>query len=352
MQLKGYIFSREFFGERVPQHAQNIIIKDYCAKKNYNFLLSATEYKSKESTYILLELINNFSQYDGIVLYSLLQLPKSTLIRHSILKQTLKKNKELHFALENLKFRSKKDFERIEKIFLLKSSLSKKIFTKGKGKYLKLITSNHEKTKRNYLGRMLNNKVNCMKISKKYNRDYWDGDRKYGYGGYKYINNRWTNVAKKLIKNYHLDNKSSILDLGCGKAFLLYEIKKILPKIKINGCDFSKYAIQNSKKEIRKNIFFHDIRKKLPFKNNTFDLVISINVLHNLKIGQIFNCLKEINRISKKSFICVESYKNEKEQFNLQCWALTAETLIDTRSWKWIFDISNYNGDFEFIYFK
>ena len=73
---------------------------------------------------------------------------------------------------------------------------------------------------------MLNNKVNCMKISKKYNRDYWDGDRKYGYGGYKYINNRWTNVAKKLIKNYHLDNKSSILDLGCGKAFLLYEIKK------------------------------------------------------------------------------------------------------------------------------
>ena len=132
MQLKGYIFSREFFGERVPQHAQNIIIKDYCAKKNYNFLLSATEYKSKESTYILLELINNFSQYDGIVLYSLLQLPKSTLIRHSILKQTLKKNKELHFALENLKFRSKKILNVLKKFSYLKVRYQKKFLLKVK----------------------------------------------------------------------------------------------------------------------------------------------------------------------------------------------------------------------------
>ena len=92
------------------------------------------------------------------------------------------------------------------------------------------VTSNHLKTKRNYLERMVNNKVFCMKIAKKYEKDYWDGKRKFGYGGYKYIKDYWTPVAIKLIKNYKLTNKSKILDVGCGKAFLLYEIKKLLPK--------------------------------------------------------------------------------------------------------------------------
>ena len=115
-------------------------------------------------------------------------------------------------------------------------------------KQVELVTKLHKKTKRNYINRMLNDKVNCMKEAKKYSKNYWDGDRKYGYGGYKYIPGRWGPVAKKIIEKYKLNNDSRILDVGCGKGFLLYEIKKILPRIDIYGIDISKYALKSIKK--------------------------------------------------------------------------------------------------------
>tara|TARA_A100001388_G_scaffold269269_1_gene245340 strand:+ start:49 stop:711 length:663 start_codon:yes stop_codon:yes gene_type:complete len=219
-------------------------------------------------------------------------------------------------------------------------------------KELKLITSLHKSTKRKYLKRMINQKVNCMKIAKKYSFDYWDGDRKYGYGGYKYIEGRWQKVAQKLIKIYKLDNKSNILDIGCGKGFLLYEIKKILPEIKITGIDISSYGIKNSKKEIKKYLFKKDLRKPLKYKSNIFDLVFSINTLHNLEIDHLISVIKNIQKIGKKHYICVESYKNEEELFNLQCWALTCESFFSKREWIWLLKNSGYAGDYEFIYFN
>ena len=214
------------------------------------------------------------------------------------------------------------------------------------------VTSNHLKTKRNYLERMVNNQVFCMKIAKKYEKDYWDGKRKFGYGGYKYIKDYWTPVAIKLIKNYKLTNKSKILDVGCGKAFLLYEIKKLLPKIKIIGIDISKHALKNSPIEIRKYLFKRDVKKKLKFKNKQFDLVISLACLHNLKINDLFLSISEIERVGKKKYIMVESYRNDRELFNLQCWALTCQSFFHVKEWKWIFNKIKYKGDFEFIYFN
>lgn len=219
-------------------------------------------------------------------------------------------------------------------------------------KEIKLITSLHTKTKRNYIDRMMNEKSKCMTISKKYNFDYWDGDRKYGYGGYKYIPGRWEGVAKKIIRIFRLNNKSKVLDVGCGKGFLLYEIKKILPDIKVIGLDISKYGIKNSKKEIKKYLKFYDITKKLKFKKKYFDLVISLNTLHNLKINFLFKAIKEIQRVGKKHYICVESYRNNKELFNLQCWALTCESFFSKPEWIWIMERSGYTGKFEFIYFE
>ena len=215
-----------------------------------------------------------------------------------------------------------------------------------------MITINHEKTKRDYLKRMIENKIHCMKVAKKYGKDYWDGNRMYGYGGYKYIEGYHTKLAKKLIKIYNLSNNSKILDLGCGKGYLLYEIKKQLTKINITGLDISRYAIKNSKKEIKKFISYGDLNKKLNFTDKSFDLVISINTLHNLKIQNLINCLSEIERVGLSKFVCVESYRNNKEQFNLQCWALTAETIICTKSWESLFNLSRFSGDYEFIYFK
>lgn len=214
------------------------------------------------------------------------------------------------------------------------------------------ITSLHLSTKRNYIQRMKNQKIHCMKVSKKYGKDYWDGDRKYGYGGYKYIPGRWTPLAKKLIKTYNLKSDSKILDVGCGKGFLLKELKKLLPKMQIHGFDISRYALKNFDKSISKNIFRHDAAKKFPFKNKYFNLVISINTLHNLEIYDLKKSIREISRVGKKSYISVESYRNDKELFNLQCWALTCHSFFSRKEWQWIFKNNNYFGDYEFIYFN
>ena len=219
-------------------------------------------------------------------------------------------------------------------------------------KEVKIISSLHTKTKRNYIERMINQKSKCMKISKKYGFDYWDGKRKFGYGGYKYIPGRWNGVAKKLIKLFKLNNKSKILDVGCGKGFLLYEIKKILPKIRIEGLDISNYGIKNSKIEIKQYLKIHNIEKKLKYKPKSFDLVFSINTLHNLKINFLFSAIKEIQRVGKKHYISVESYRNDDELFNLQCWALTCESFFSKSEWIWVMKKSGFTGKFEFIYFE
>lgn len=217
---------------------------------------------------------------------------------------------------------------------------------------LKIFTSFHKKTKRNYIERMMKNKVFCMKKARKFEKDYWDGPRNFGYGGYKYIPGLITPTAKKIIKKYKLNNQSKILDVGCGKGFLLYEIKKILPDIYIRGFDISKYGIKKSKPEIKKYLFVRDVRKKIPFKENFFDLVFSFNCLHNLEIFDLKKSLKEINRVGKKKFIVVESYRNVKELFNLQCWALTANAFFNKKEWIKLFKEFNYSGDYEFIYFE
>ena len=218
-------------------------------------------------------------------------------------------------------------------------------------KLRKFVTNLHKRTKRDVLARMVNKKVFCMKVAKQYGKEYWDGNRKFGYGGYKYIKDRWKSVAIKLIKSYNLRNSSKILDIGCGKGYLLFEIKKILPNIEIVGFDISSYAIKNSKKEIKKFLFTKDARTKFNFKKRYFDLTISLGVFHNLELFEIENSLKELNRVSKKSYIMVESYRNDQELFNLQCWALTCKSFFSPEEWKYILNKNLYKGDFEFIYF-
>lgn len=219
-------------------------------------------------------------------------------------------------------------------------------------KELNFISKLHKSTSRNYIDRMLDEKIKCMNISKKYGHDYWDGKRRYGYGGYKYIPGRWELVAKKFIKFYKLNNNSKILDVGCGKAFLLYEIKKILNGIEIHGFDISGYAIKNSKEEIKKTLFTHKAQDKYPFKDNYFDLAISLGCFHNLKIFDLKKAIGEFNRVAKKKYLMVESYRSNKELFNLQCWALTCESFFSKKEWIWLFKSFKYKGDFEFIYFE
>jgi len=214
------------------------------------------------------------------------------------------------------------------------------------------ISGLHNATKRDYLSRMKDNKVFCMKEAKKYGKNYWDGKRRFGYGGYKFIPGRWRNAAKKLIKIYKLKAGSKILDVGCGKGFLLYEMLKLQPKLKIYGFDISSYAIKNAIKNKNLRIFKHRAEKKFPFKSNYFDLVISLATLHNLKIFDLEKSIQEIERVGKKKYIMVESYKNDKQLFNLQCWALTCQSFFSPDEWIWLYKKNRYSGDYEFIYFN
>ena len=220
------------------------------------------------------------------------------------------------------------------------------------GKLVNYVTTLHQATSRSYIDRMVDDKVNCMLKAKEYEFDYWDGNRRYGYGGYKYMPGRWKPVAELIIKNYNLTNNSSVLDVGCGKAFLLYEIKLLLPHIKISGFDISKHGLAQAKEEIKKDLFIHRAQDKYPFKDKEFDLVMSLGCLHNLRIFELKIALKEIERVGKQGYVMLESYRNEKELFNLQCWALTCESFFDKEEWIWIYKNYGYTGDYEFIYFE
>jgi len=218
-------------------------------------------------------------------------------------------------------------------------------------KLINIVTKLHESTKRDYLARMMNNKPDCMIRAKKYGNDYWDGDRKYGYGGYKY-DGRHKQVAIDLIQQYNLQDGCKILDVGCGKAFLLYELKQLLPNAEITGFDISQYAIDNAKEEIKDNLFIHKAEEAYPFKDSEFDLVISFATLHNLIIQDLKIAVQEIERVGKNKFIMVEAYRNEAELFNLECWALTCECFFRPEEWIWLYKEWEYNGDYEFIYFE
>lgn len=219
------------------------------------------------------------------------------------------------------------------------------------GQLRNFVTPLHQATERDVLARMVDDKVKCMEIAKQYGKDYWDGDRRYGYGGYKYMPGRWKPVAKALINEYELKPGSKILDVGCGKGFLLYEILLLEPELQIVGMDLSKHALETAQEDVKPFLFLGRAQDSYEFSDNYFDLVISLGTLHNLRIFELKSALSEIERVGKRGYVMLESYRSNQELFNLQCWALTAETFLDKDEWIWLYDNFGYTGDYEFIYF-
>jgi SAM-dependent methyltransferase len=219
------------------------------------------------------------------------------------------------------------------------------------GQLLNVVTPLHKRTKRDYLARMVDDKVHCMLKAKEYEFDYWDGDRRYGYGGYRY-DGRWKVVAQQLIDHYKLGPTARILDVGCGKAHLLHELKQLLPDSDVTGFDVSQHGLADAPPEIRPYLFRYRAQDPYPWGDKHFDLVISFGCLHNLRLFELESAVREIERVGKQKYIMLESYRSELEQFNLQCWALTAEAFFDTAEWIWLYRHFGYTGDYEFIYFE
>ena len=209
----------------------------------------------------------------------------------------------------------------------------------------------HASTKRDYMGRLTqHNKADVAEIAKRFDKDYWDGPRHLGYGGYRY-DGRWRPLADKLAGHYGLRAGNKVLDVGAAKGFLLYEFTQAVPGIEVRGVDISAYAVENAKEEVRDRMQVAHARK-LPFPDREFDFIISLGTLHNLKIDALYDAVREIQRVGKgKSYIMVESYRSEREKVNLMYWQLTCESFYSPEEWEWIFKQNGYAGDWGFIFF-
>lgn len=211
----------------------------------------------------------------------------------------------------------------------------------------------HNRTKRDYVGRVTEHeKAECAVIAKQYAYDYWDGERQYGYGGYSY-DGRWKVVTDAMVAHYGIKPGDRILDIGCGKGYLLYEFTQSMPGVEIAGIDISEYAIEDAKEEVKPFLKVGNAND-LPYEDGAFDFVVSLGTLHNLKISELFTALGEMERVGtpKRGYFMVESYRNERERANLLYWQLTCESFHSPEDWQWIADRAGYTGDLGFIYFE
>ncbi len=218
--------------------------------------------------------------------------------------------------------------------------------------YVDFLSSVHKRTKRDYLARVLEfPKAEAARLAKKWDVEYWDGDRKTGYGGY-YYDGRWRQVAEAMVRHYGIRPGDRILDVGCGKGFLLYDFTQAVPGVQVAGLDISAYAIQHAKEEV-KPFLCRGTAAALPFDDKSFDLVISLNTLHNLYCYDLYRALREMERVGRKhKYLCVESYRTEEEKVNLMYWQFTCEMFCTPQEWEWWFDHAGYSGDYSFIFFE
>lgn len=186
------------------------------------------------------------------------------------------------------------------------------------------------------------------KLAMEFNYEYFDGPRRLGLGGYKYIDGYWSNVIEDFIDFYKLDCNSSVLDVGCGKGFTLFDFCKKIPDLRIRGLEISQYCINNSLPIIRPHIDL-GCCSSLPYESNTFDLAISIATIHNLDKDGVKRSLRELIRVSKRSYIKVNGYSSELENKKLNNWNLVAKTILHIDEWKELFEEVGYNREWEFF---
>ena len=213
------------------------------------------------------------------------------------------------------------------------------------GKEINLLR-NYPKAKRNVSKRSEEKTEEHRVIARKFGKDFFDGDRKVGYGGFRYDPKYWTEVVKDISNYYELKSGDKILDVGCGKGFMLYDFFKLNPQFDIYGIDISEYAVNNCIESLKGKLKVGNA-VSLPYPDKYFDLVVSINTHHNLDGEDIINAFNELQRVTKKnSYVVLDAYSNEKEKEELLNWNLTAKTIKHIDDWKKFFEKINFKGDF------
>jgi SAM-dependent methyltransferase len=205
---------------------------------------------------------------------------------------------------------------------------------------------NYPKTNRDISKRIELKTEENRKIAREFGKEFFDGDRKNGYGGFSYSPRFWQPVVPTFRDYYGLSSNSSLLDVGCAKGFMMHDFAQLIPGIQVRGIDISQYAIENAI-ETMKDFVSVANAIELPFESKSFDLVISINTIHNFDQEGCITALREVERVSKKnSFVVLDAYRNEEEKKRMLDWNLTARTVLHVDEWKDLFKEAGYTGDY------
>ena len=187
-------------------------------------------------------------------------------------------------------------------------------------------------------------------IARKFDVEYFDGDRLTGYGGYNYNPRFWTDTVAHIKDFYHLDDNSKILDIGCAKGYMMHDLSLLIPGAEIKGVDVSNYAKENSIESMQDNIVVANANN-LPFPDDYFDLVIAINTLHNLPLIDCKQAFREINRVTKNnSFVMNDAWRDAKGKQSMLKWNLTALTYMSCDDWEELFKEVDYKGDYYWFF--
>ena len=208
------------------------------------------------------------------------------------------------------------------------------------------LLKNYPKTKRNVKDRGAEKTEEDRAIAQKFGKDFFDGDRKVGYGGFNYYPRFWQPVIPTFRNHFNLSADSSVLDVGCAKGFMMHDMEELIQGITVKGIDISEYAIENTIEDMKPYVQVGNAIS-LPFDDNSFDVVISINTVHNLEREECGKALQEIERVSRgRSFVTVDAYHNNEEKEAMLSWNLTGKTIMHVDEWKIFFNELDYSGDY------
>lgn len=208
------------------------------------------------------------------------------------------------------------------------------------------LLANYPRTRRDVDARGAEKSEEDRRIARRFGREFFDGDRRHGYGGFSYQPRFWQPVVPAFVEHFGLGPGSRLLDVGCAKGFMLHDLQLLVPGIEVAGVDVSEYAIDNAIAEVRDRLRVADARE-LPFADGAFDVVVSINTVHNLEREDCARALQEIERVGRgKAFVTVDAYRDEVERERMMAWNLTARTIMSVDEWVAFFAEVGYQGDY------